>query len=69
MTGAIALGVYRILGFEQDLIGVVNQERAKGVIAVVTGTPGNDNRPPQMHKVLCVLITGHCCSPSTVAPP
>jgi hypothetical protein len=46
MTGAIALGVYRILGFEQDLIGVVNQERAKGVIAVVTGALGNDKRPP-----------------------
>jgi hypothetical protein len=46
MTGAIAFGVYRILGFEQDLIGIIHQERAKGVIAVVTGAAGNDNRPP-----------------------
>ena len=49
MTGAIALCVHRILGFEQDLIGLIHQERAKGVIAVVTSALGNDKRPPQMH--------------------
>jgi hypothetical protein len=46
MTGAIALGVHRILCFEQYLVGIIHQERAKGVIAVVTGALGNDKRPP-----------------------